>query len=57
LREAKTSEILEGVKELRSEIGILCIDSFNRHAVESSLNESKLAFHALFTAKTAYFDE
>lgn len=50
LREARISEIIEDVKDLRSEIGVLCIDSFNRHAVESSLNKNKLAFHALFTA-------
>lgn len=55
LREARTFEIVEDVKSLRSEIGILYRNTFNRQVIEKLLRESGLQFHPLFTAKPHVF--
>lgn len=55
LRETKTFEIVEDVKNLRSEIGILYMDNFNRQVIEKLLRENSLTFHPLFTAKPHIF--
>ncbi len=55
LREARTFEIVEDVKSLRSEIGILYINNFNRQVIEKLLRENNLTFHSLFTAKPHVF--
>jgi DNA-binding transcriptional LysR family regulator len=55
LREARTFEIIEDVKNLRSEIGILYVSGFNRKVMEKSFRENGLAFHRLFTSKPHIF--
>lgn len=55
LREARTFEIVEDVKNLRSEIGILYLNNFNRQVIEKLLSENKLTFHPLFLAKPHVF--
>jgi len=55
LREARTHEIVEAVKTLRSEIGILYLNDFNRKVIEKLLKENGLVFHPLFTAKPHIF--
>jgi DNA-binding transcriptional LysR family regulator len=55
LREARTFEIVEDVKNLRSELGILYMNDFNRKVMEKMLKENGLAFHPLFTAKPHVF--
>jgi len=50
LREARTFEIMEDVKNLRSELGILYMNNFNRQVLEKLLRENNLTFHPLFTA-------
>ncbi|MDR2586741.1 MAG: LysR family transcriptional regulator [Coriobacteriales bacterium] len=55
LRETRTHEIIEDVKTLRSELGILYLSPFNRRVLEKLLRESGLAFHPLFTAKPHIF--
>ena len=50
LRETKTYEIIEDVKNLRSEIGILYLNSFNEKVITKFLKESSLIFSELFTA-------
>jgi DNA-binding transcriptional LysR family regulator len=55
LREARTFEIIEDVKNLRSEIGILYVSGFNRKVMEKCFQENGLAFHPLFTAKPHIF--
>lgn len=55
LRETRTHEIIEDVKNLRSEIGILYLNSFNRKVIEKLLRESHLTFHPLFEAKPHIF--
>lgn len=55
LRETRTIEIIEDVKNLRSEIGILYLSAFNRKVIEKLLRESHLDFHPLFNAKPHIF--
>lgn len=55
LRETRTNEILEDVKSLRSEVGILYLSSFNKKVIEKLLKENNLSFKPLFTAKPHIF--
>ncbi len=55
LRETKTYEIIEDVKNLRSEIGILYVNEFNKKVIHKFLREGNLQFHELFTAKPHVF--
>ncbi|MFT3983752.1 MAG: LysR family transcriptional regulator [Lachnospiraceae bacterium] len=55
LREARTFEIVEDVKNLRSEIGIIYMNNFNRQVMEKLLRENNLTFHPLFMAKPHIF--
>lgn len=55
LRETRTYEIIEDVKTLRSELGILYMNSFNRQVIEKLLRENDLTFHPLFSAKPHVF--
>lgn len=55
LRETKTYEIIDDVKNLRSEIGILYVNEFNKKVISKFLREGNLHFHELFTAKPHVF--
>lgn len=55
LREARTFEIIEDVKNLKSELGILYMNDFNRKVMEKVLRENSLTFYPLFTAKPHVF--
>lgn len=55
LREARTFEIVEDVKNLRSDLGILYLSEFNRKVIEKLLYENELEFHSLFMAKPHVF--
>lgn len=55
LRETRTHEIIEDVKNLRSEIGILYLNPFNRKVIEKILQENHLECHPLFTASPHIF--
>lgn len=55
LREARTHEIVDDVKNLRSELGILYMNNFNRKVIEKLLRENDLIFTALFSAKPHVF--
>jgi DNA-binding transcriptional LysR family regulator len=55
LRETKTYEIIEDVKSMRSEIGILYLNEFNRKVIHKLLKEARLQFTGLFTAKPHIF--
>jgi len=55
LRETKTYEIIEDVKTMRSEIGILFLNDFNRKVISKLLREANLQFHRLFVAKPHVF--
>ncbi|MBP3950856.1 LysR family transcriptional regulator [Bacillus suaedae] len=55
LRETRTYEIIEDVKNLRSEIGILYMSSFNEKIMKQMLKEEGLEFHLLFEANPHIF--
>ncbi|CZQ89981.1 transcription regulator hth lysr [Trichococcus palustris] len=55
LRETRTHEIIQDVKNLQSEIGILYLDSFNRKALQKILLENHIEFHPLFEASPHVF--
>jgi len=55
LRETKTYEIIDDVKNLRSEIGILYVNDFNKKVIHKFLREGNLQFHELFEAKPHVF--
>lgn len=55
LRETRTFDIIEDVRTLRSELGILFRNDFNRNVLDKLLRESGLAFHPLFVADPHIF--
>lgn len=55
LRETKTFEIIEDVKSMRSEIGVLYLNDFNAKVINKLLKEANLQFNSLFTAKPHIF--
>ncbi|MBN9178276.1 MAG: LysR family transcriptional regulator [Microbacterium sp.] len=55
LRETRTWDIIEDVRTLRSELGILYRNDFNRAVLERLLRDSGLAFHPLFVAEPHIF--
>ena len=55
LRETKTYEIIDDVKKMRSEIGILYVNHFNKKVIHKFLREGNLAFNMLFQANPHVF--
>ncbi len=55
LRETRTYEIIEDVKNFHSEIGILYLNEFNERVITKLLKEHHLAFTPLFTADPHVF--
>jgi len=55
LRETRTWDIIEDVRTLRSELGILFRNDFNRNVLDKLLRDSGLAFHPLFRAEPHIF--
>ena len=54
-RETKTYEVIDDVKNLRSEIGLIYLSDFNAPVIGKLLKESNLVFTELFTAKPHVF--
>jgi len=55
LRETRTYEIIEDVRNLRSEIGLLYLSQFNEKVLRKILRDSELVFHPLFIAEPHVF--
>lgn len=55
LRETRTEQIIEDVRTLRSDIGILYRNAFNAKVIDKLLRESRLVFHPLFLADPHIF--
>lgn len=55
LRETRTYDIIQDVKNLRSEIGVLYLSGFNEKVIRRLLKESRLEFHPLFLASPHIF--
>lgn len=47
VRETRTCDVIEDVKNFKSEIGILYVNDFNRKVLEKMFQESNLEFHEL----------
>ncbi|MFF2908325.1 LysR family transcriptional regulator [Paenibacillus sp. NPDC057934] len=55
IRETKTYDIIDDVGNLRSEIGVLYINTFNARIILKHLKENDLVFSVLFTARPHIF--
>ncbi|MDF2962246.1 MAG: LysR family transcriptional regulator [Paenibacillus sp.] len=55
MRETKTYEIIEDVKSLRSEIGVLYLNEFNGKVINKLLKAANLQFNSLLTARPHIF--
>lgn len=55
LRETRTWEIIDDVKNFRSEIGVLFLNHFNRDVLLKLLDDNHLTYTPLFTAKPHVF--
>src|SRR5574344_888744 len=55
LRETRTYEIIEDVKNFRSELGILYLNDFNEQVITKLLKENHISFVPLFTANPHVF--
>lgn len=51
LHEGEAFDIIEEVKLLRSDIGVLCRDKYNRTVIDKLLHEGGLEFHPLFSTE------
>ncbi len=49
VHETKTAEVIDNVKNGRSEIGVLYLDTFNYKAMNKIFSENKLEYRSLFT--------
>ncbi len=54
-RETKTFEVIDDVKNLKSEIGLIYLSSFNETVIRKLLKESDLIFEELFMARPHIF--
>ncbi len=54
-RDTRTYEILEDVRNLRSEIGVLYVNEFNAKVLGQIIRQNGLEFHSLFVAKPHIF--
>ena len=55
LRETRTWEIIDDVKNFRSEVGVLFLNSYNRDVLTKMLDDNHLLAHHLFTAQPHIF--
>jgi DNA-binding transcriptional LysR family regulator len=55
MRETQTYDIIEDVAHLRSEVGVLYLNSFNETVIRKTLRDNNLVFETLFIAKPHVF--
>lgn len=55
IRETQTYELIDDVAKLRSEVGVLYLNSFNEAILRRTLKENNLKFDRLFVAKPHIF--
>ena len=55
MRETQTFDIIDDVAHLRSEIGVLYLNSFNETVIRKTLKDNNLSFEPLFKAKPHVF--
>ncbi len=52
IKETQTSEVIEDVKTLKSEIGVIALNDFNKNTFKKVFADASLEFHELFTRDT-----
>ncbi len=52
IKETQTSEVIEDVKNLKSEIGVIALSDFNKNTFKKIFSDASLEFHELFTRNT-----
>ena len=57
MRETQTYDIIDDVAHLRSDIGILYLNSFNETVIRKTLRDNSLSFTSLFKAKPLNVDD
>lgn len=55
LRETRTAEIIEDVRDFKSDMGIIYRSSFNEQVIDRTLENAGLTFHPLFQVKPHIF--
>lgn len=55
VRETKTAEVIEDVKNFKSEVGILYRNEFNGKVIDKLFERNELEFHELFTCSTCVY--
>lgn len=55
LRETRTSEVIEDVRDFRSDLGVLYLSSFNESVIGHALEDANLSFNLLFSAQPHIF--
>lgn len=55
IRETQTYEIIDDVARMKSEIGVLYINSFNETILKKIIKDNNLVFHSLYIAKPHIF--
>ena len=52
IRETQTSEVIEDVKTMKSEVGVIALSDFNKNTFKKIFADASLEFHELFTRDT-----
>lgn len=52
IRETQTSEVIEDIKTLRSEVGVIALSDFNKNTFKKIFTDASLEFHELFSRNT-----
>ena len=52
IRETQTSEVIEDIKTLRSEVGVIALSDFNKNTFKKVFTDASIEFHELFKRDT-----
>ncbi|WP_026525571.1 LysR family transcriptional regulator [Butyrivibrio sp. MB2005] len=52
IRETQTGEVIEDIKTLKSEVGVIALSDFNKSTFKKVFADASLEFHELFTRNT-----
>ncbi len=52
IRETQTSEVIEDIKTLKSEVGVIALSEFNKNTFKKVFADASLEFHELFSRDT-----
>ncbi|WP_026651789.1 LysR family transcriptional regulator [Butyrivibrio proteoclasticus] len=52
IRETQTSEVIDDVKNLKSEVGVIALSDFNKNTFKKVFTDASLEFHELFSRNT-----